>query len=77
MKLKLVLFLSVFGLLGKEATCVYIKTKNIETQDYFYFGSGVFISSFIEFAANTPNYPCVNSMASVLSNGYMAGFYYT
>ena len=76
MKSKLVLFLSVLAFMGKEASCVSINTKNIDNIDYVAFGSGLVLSSFIELAANTPDYPCVNSMASVLSNGYMSIYYY-
>ena len=76
MQSKLVLFFSVLSFLGKEAFCLNINTEGVTTVDYANFGAGLTISSFVEFAANTPKYPCVNSIANVLSNVYMIMFYY-
>ncbi len=76
MRSKLVLFFSVITLLGKQATCLNINTQGVTTVDYANFGAGLTISSFVELAANTPKYPCVTSVAGVLSNVYMIMFYY-
>ena len=77
---KFILFLSTISFIFKKATCfdidIDINTKGVTTSDYANFGAGVLISSFVELAANTPNYPCVNSFANIMSSAYMIMFYY-
>ena len=43
--------------------------------DMVYFGSGLTMGSVVELAANTDRWPCLNSLSSLLSNGYMLAFY--
>ena len=48
---------------------------NVGSKDLVYFGSGISMGSVVELSANTNQWPCINSLSSVLSNGYMMSFY--
>ena len=48
---------------------------NVGQTELLYFGAGISMGSIVELAANTNQWPCINSLSNVLSTGYMISFY--
>ena len=76
MRKYLIELLVLTGLIGKQAASLTINTENVSISNYASFATGITLSTLVEVAANSPQYPCLSSTANVASSVYSMIYYY-